>query len=65
MTQANKIRFELGQEVEMMEFRGKHWIWMDPPRTGLVTKIDGHCLSVRCDDNGQHTRDVLEHFRPA
>lgn len=57
-------KFEVGQEVEMMEHRNSNWVWLDPPRTGLVTKIDGGCLAVRCDDNGEHTRDVIEHFRP-
>lgn len=60
------IRFEVGQEVEIMEPQGGRgkWAWVHPPSIGLVTKVDEHCLEVRRDDNGKIDRDVREHFRP-
>ena len=63
------MSFEIGQTVDIKEFRGSHrgWTFTDAYggiRTGLVTGVDDHCLSVRCDDTGEHIRDVKEHFRP-
>ena len=63
----NTTRFEIGQSVEIAEHHGKRWVWSlpgQPPKTGLVTKIDKHCLEVRRDDTGIIERDVIEHYRP-
>ena len=57
---------EVGDTVEIKQAVGKgKWSWVvgKKIRTGLVTAVDDHCLSVRCDDNGEHIRDVREHFR--
>lgn len=63
------MAFEVGQTVQIKEFRGSHrgWTFKDYDggiRTGLVTEVDRHCLRVRADDTGEHIRDVHEHFRP-
>lgn len=61
--------FEIGQTVEIKEFRGSHrgWTFEDAEGgvvTGLVTDIDKHCLTVRRDDDLSTIRDVKDHFRP-
>jgi len=58
-------RYEVAQTVEIADFKNGKWRWSEPvPKTGLVTKVDEHCLSVRRDDTGEHERDVKEHYRP-
>ena len=67
---------DIGDTVEIADYHGKKAGWLfQPPRpnekaplppirTGIITGIDEHCLSVRRDDTGTHIRDVKEHFRP-